>query len=211
MKSLYGFFCILLLGTTLAAADYQIKSVKILPIESYPARASKGSVIVAADPYSTDEKSFSAFDVKDLNSQGYFPIHIVIRNDSQALLTIRTREVVLITASGQQLYTTPAAVVVEDVIKAGRLKKFPFIKSHNPSTSAKAGSPLSDFTDKDITNKMIDPGTVSSGFLFFFTPTPKKNPFAEGTLIIPKIEEEGAHKTLGPFSIPLDPALSTSK
>jgi hypothetical protein len=211
MKSPISIFWILLGGILLLAADYQAKTVKILPIDSYPARISMGGVTIAADPYSTDEKSFSAFDIRDLNSRGYFPIHIIIKNDSQMLLTIRTREITLITAAGQQLYTTPAAIVLEDVIKSGLHKKFPLIKSHDKSNSTKVGSPLLDFTSKDITNKSIDPGSVSDGFLFFFTPTPKKNLFKGSTLLIPKIEDDGVRKTLGPFSIPLSPASSKSK
>jgi hypothetical protein len=211
MKSLLIIFWVLLLETSLLAVDYQAKTVKILPIESYPARISLGDVTIAVDPYSTDEKSLSAFDVRDLNSRGYFPIHVIVKNDSQMLLTVRTREVTLVTASGQQLYTTPAAVVSEDVFKAGQLKKLPLIKSHNKSASTKSGSPLADFTGKDITNRMVDPGSVSDGFLFFFTPTPKKNLFRGSTLLVPKLEVESTHKILGPFSIPLEPAFSTSK
>jgi hypothetical protein len=211
MKSMMSICWILLWEAFLLAADYQIKTVKVLPIESYPARISMGSVTIAADPYSTDEKSFSAFDVRDLNSRGYFPIHLIIKNDSQMLLTIRTRDITLITAAGQQLYTTPATIVVEDVIKSGLRKKFPLIKSRDKSISTKTGSPLSDFTSKDITNKSINPGSVSDGFLFFFTPTPKKNLFKGSTLLIPKIEDDGVRKTLGPFSIPLNPASSKSK
>jgi hypothetical protein len=211
MKSLTSIFLILLGETFLLAADYKVKTVKILPFTSYPAQISQSDVTIAADPYSTDEKSFSAFDVRDLNSRGYFPLHIIIKNDSQMLLTIRTREITLITASGQQLYTTPATIVVEDAIKLGLRKKFPLIKSHNKSISTKTGSPLSDFTGKEIANKIIDPGAVADGFLFFFTPTPRKNPLKEGTLIIPKLEDEGTHKVLGPFSIPLSPSSSKSK
>jgi len=58
---------------------------------------------------------------------------------------------------------------------------------------------------------MIDPGRVSDGFLFFTNPDPKKDIFAGSTLYIPSIEEEGTRKTIGPFSIPLDPALSAAK
>jgi hypothetical protein len=211
MKSLIGIFWILLGEAFLLAADYQVKTVRILPIESYPARISQGGVTIAADPYSTDEKSYSAFDVRDLNSRGYFPIHIILNNDSQMLLTIRTREITLITASGQQLYTTPATIVVEDVLKSALRKKFPLIKSHDKAPSTKTGSPLSDFTGKEITNKIIEPGAAADGFLFFFTPTPQKNPLKEGTLIIPKLEDEGTHKALGPFSIPLSSLSSKSK
>jgi len=195
----------------LSAFDYQVKTVKVLPIESYPAQVTLGGVTIAADPYSTDDKSFSAFDVKNLNSRGYFPLHVVIRNASSDFLTIHTRNVVLITASGQQLYTTPATVIVDDVFKASLVSKLPKMKSHDLSTSTKPGSPLSDFTGKELTNRFLDPGKVADGFLFFFTPEPKKNIFEGSTLFIPKIEEEGTRKVLGPFSIPLDPALKSSK
>jgi len=178
----------------LFAGDYQVKTVRVLPVESYPARTELGGVTIAADPYSTDEKSYEAFDVKNLNSRGYYPIHLIIRNSSQSFLTIRTRNVVLITSAGQQLYTTPATVLVEDVIKG--------------KPSGKAGSPLSDFTGKELTNRLVDPGRVENGFLFFFTPTPKKDFFVGSTLYIPKLEEEGTRKPLGPFAIPLNPALA---
>jgi hypothetical protein len=203
MILLYIFACTVILFS----ADYLIKTVKVLPIESYPARIAVSGVTIAADPYSTNEKSFTAFDVKNLNSRGYFPIHIVVQNDSKCFLTIRTREVVLILASGKKLYTTPATVVVEDVFGRTRSRAFLVTKSRDPATSTKAGSPLSDFTNKDITNNKVDPGKTSDGFLFFFTQEPKKNPFAGSTLFIPKIEEENTGKTIGPFSIPLGPAM----
>ena len=187
---------IMLWVSVLPAGDYAAKVVKVQPVESYPARASLGAVTIAADPYSTDKKTSAAFDIKDLNSRGYFPIHIIIRNESQSFLTVRTRDVILITANGQHLYSTPATVVVEDIFG---------------SSSTKAGSPLSDFTHKDISNRSVDPGMVIDGFLFFYNPDRKKNIFEGSTLFVPKLEEEGTRKTVGPFSIPLDPALTPSK
>jgi hypothetical protein len=211
MKGVTSIVWIIFSATILFAADYVIKTVKVLPLTSYPARTTLDGVTIAADPYSTNDKSFTAFDVKNLNSRGYFPIHIIVRNDSKSFLAVRTRQIVLILASGQKLYTTPATIIVEDVIEPGLRNKFPLIKSHDQATSTKTGSPLSDFTHKDITNRSVDPGTTSDGFLFFFTPEHKKNPFIGSTLFIPNIEEENTGKSLGPFSIPLDPALSASE
>ncbi len=202
---------IMLETVLLLASDYEVKTVKVLPIDSYPARMTLDEVTIAADPYATNEKSSSAFDVKNLNSRGYFPLHVIIRNGSSKFLSIRTRNIVLITASGQQLYTTPATIVVGDVIKASLVSKFPKMKSHDQSTSTKRGSPLSDFTGKELTNRAVDPGTVIDGFLFFFTEDSKRNLFVGSTLYIPKLEEEGTRSALGPFAIPLDPALSESK
>ena len=180
------------LGAVALFAEYQIKTVKVLPVESYPARTEIEGVTIAANPYASNEKSFTAFDIKNLNSRGYYPVHVIIRNSSKTYLNVRTRNIVLITPSGQHLYSTPATVVVEDV---------------SSSKSTKLGSPLSDFTGKELTNRLVDPGTVTDGFLFFFTPAPKSDFFAGTTLYIPKLEEEGTRKGLGPFAIPLDPAL----
>jgi hypothetical protein len=197
-------------STTALASDYQLKTVKILPIESYPARKAMGEVTIAADPYTTDEKTYTAFDVKDLNSRGYFPLHIIILNGSQSYVSVRTRDITLMTSDGQKLYTTPATIVVQDVIKGSLMSKLPKMKSHDQSTSTKTGSPLLDFTGKELTNRQIEPGAVSTGFIFFFTPEPKKPFFAGSKLLIPQVMDENSHKPLGPFEIPLDAALGTA-
>ena len=189
------------------ASDYQIKTVKALPIESYPARVTVEGITIAADPYSSDEKSYTAFDVKNLNSRGYFPVHVIIQNSSTDYVTLRIRNVVLATNSGQELYTTSATVVVQDVIPAGFVSKLPKMKSHDQSTSTKTGSPLLDFTGKELSNSQIEPGTVSAGFIFFYTPESKKALFAGSRLVIPQLINESTRKVIGPFSIPLDPAL----
>jgi hypothetical protein len=186
-------------SVALTASDYQIKTVNVLPIESYPARKELAGVTVAADPYSTDEKSFTAFDVKRLNSQGYFPVHVIIKNDTSKFISIKTRNIVLVTSSGQKLYTTPATLVVDDVIKSGSVPKTP-----KKPKSKNSGSPLSDFTNKELLNRTIDPATVSDGFLFFFTPNPQSDLFIGSALYIPQIEEEGTRNQFGPFLIPLD-------
>jgi hypothetical protein len=207
MKKILIIFEIALSAILLIATDYRVKTVKLLPIESYPARISVQDITVAADPYSNDERSFSAFDVKHLNSRGYFPIHIIVQNNTPDFLIVRTRNILLITADGQKLYSTPISVLVEDIFKASSINKV----SRDASGAIKAGSPLSDFSGKDLTNKLIDPGKISDGFLFFFNADPKKNLFAGSTLLIPKLEEEGTKKSFGPFSIPLDPAVISSK
>ena len=194
----------------LIASDYKMKSVKVLPIESYPARITVRGITIAADPYDTDEKSYAAFDVKKLNSQGYFPLHVIIQNTSQEFLLVRTRNIVLITESAQQLFTFPAAVLAQDLFKGKSLDKMPE-KDRATAASRNLGTPLSDFAEKDLTNKLLEPGKVSDGFIFFYTSDPKKNLFAGSTLFIPKLEEEGTRKAIGPFSISLNPALSPVK
>lgn len=198
---------VLFLSSAAMAMEYQIKTVKVLPIEQYPARATIGSITIAVDPYASDEKSFTAFDVKDLNSRGYFPVHLIIRNATTSFITVRTRNITLMTPAGQNLYTTSATLVVQDVIKGGLISKLPKMKSHDQSTSTRAGSPLLDFTGKELTNRQIEPGTIADGFVFFFTDEPKKSFLTGCKLMIPQVMDEGNRKAFGPFEIPLDSAL----
>ena len=106
----------LFLVTVLVASDYRIKTVEILPVESYPAHVSVDDITIAADPYPNDEKCSTAFDVKKLASRGFFPVNIVIKNASPYYLKIKTLNITLETRLGQRLYSTPAAMVVEEVI-----------------------------------------------------------------------------------------------
>jgi hypothetical protein len=205
--------CILWLAAgvlALTASDYTIKSVKILPLESYPAQITVEGIRIVADPYDTGDKSYTAFDVKKMNSLGYYPVHVIIHNTSQYFLLVRTRNIVLVTESAQQLFTIPATVVAEDLFKGSALDKLSEASRKAPASS-KVGTPLSDFSEKDLTNKLLEPGKVSDGFLFFFNPDLKKNLFSGSTLFIPKLEEEGTRKSIGPFSIALTPGLSPVK
>jgi hypothetical protein len=189
------------------AAEYHIKPVQMLPIESYPSRMTIDGITIAADPYFTDERSFTTFDIKDLNSRGYFPVHIILQNLTSSFVQVRTQSIVLLTKEAQTLYATSSALLVEDIIKAGFVSKLPKMKSHDQTTSTKVGSPLDDFTSKELKNEQIEPGSTVNGFLFFYSPEIKKNILAGGILVIPPLVVEGGRKSIGPFSIALDPAL----
>ena len=205
MKTVIRVFFLLSLVQALQAADYKIKTVEIQPIESYPAQTTVGGITIAANPYSTDAESFTAFDIKNLNSRGFFPVHIIIKNETSSYLIIRTRNVLLFTPNGEQFYSTPAAIVVDNISRAGLTKKEPS-KSDEPETSQKV-SPLVDFSSKELVAASIDPGAIVDGFLFFFTERRKTNIFAGSSLYIPRLEEEGTKKPFGPFTIRLDQAL----
>jgi hypothetical protein len=194
------------------AFEYKAKKIDLLPLESYPAQITLNGVTIAADPFTTNEKSYTAFDIKNLNAKGYFPLRVIIRNDTQGYLSLRTRNIVLINAAGQQLYSTPVSILVEDVMGKTMKDKLPEIKAKDQTIITRPGSALVDFTDKELTNQLINPGSIATGFLFFFTPEPLKKGFFEGsTLYLPRLEEEGTHKPVGPFTIKLDAALQLEK
>jgi hypothetical protein len=179
--------------TTAFASDYVVKEVKLLPIDSYPARVTVGDITIAADPYATDEKSYTAFDYKNLNTRGYHPIHLIIRNATSDYITIRTRNIVLRDTDGSELYATSAAVLVSDLYKG--------------NLSYQRGSPFSDFSGKELSNRRIDPKGTVNGFLFFFMPQKKGTALAGTQLVIPEVLNDSTRKPIGPFVIPLDPGI----
>jgi hypothetical protein len=203
MKKWNILFCLILGSSILTASGYIIKEVKVLPIESYPARIEISGLTVAVDPYSTNEKSYTAFDVKHLNTEGYYPLHVIIKNSTSKFYSLKSQHIYMETSSRKKLYSTPATIMVDDVVRSGLAPKM--------SKKLGTGSPLSDFLSKELTNRTVDPGTTSDGFLFFYTSTPRVNPFAGATFVIPKLEEEGARKSLGPFYIPIDPKDASQK
>lgn len=175
------------------AADYVAKTVKVQPINTYPARITVGDVTVAVDPYATDEKSYTAFDYRNLNTRGYHPVHLIIQNSTPDYVTVRTRNIVLVNAGGTELYATSAAVVVNDVFKG--------------NLSYKRGSPFSDFSAKELSGGRVDPNGVIDGFLFFYIPQAKGVALAGSKIVIPEVLNDSTRKPIGPFEIPLDPGI----
>lgn len=196
----------LLLSPLLLASEYTVKSVEILPLESYPAKMTVEGITVAVDPYPDDEKSSTAFDVDNLNSRGFFPVHVIIKNESPYYLKIRTQTILLETRLGERLYSTPAAMVIEDLIGKKYVDSMSSLRDGD-RMSNKVTSRVSDFTTKELSNTLLEPGKVRSGFLFFFSEKHKRSFFIGSKIYIPSIKEEGTDRTFGPFEILLDPAL----
>jgi hypothetical protein len=188
----------LLLSAGRASDDYRIKMVNIQPIESYPAKKEISGLTVALDPYSTNEKSFTAFDIKSLNSHGCFPLHIIIKNGTTKFLTLKTQDIYLVTNSKERRFPYPATLVVDEIIKFGLAPK--------PKGKGSMSSPLADFTSKQLANRTIDPGAITDGFLYFPTSTPRINIFAGSIIYIPQFVDEATRTKIGPFEIPIAPA-----
>jgi hypothetical protein len=181
---------ILLLLTLWGALPIMAENYQGKPLDSYSAHITVSGVTVAAEPF-VELKAASAFDVRDMAKRGYYPLYVAIRNDTSDYVSISTRKVVLSTMAGQTLYTTSAAILVEDMTRGGGFK-------------GKGGSSILDsMTSKELQNGQIEPGGTVEGFLFFFTTSPRKDFFAGAKLTIPGMTSRATGRDIGPFEIPL--------
>lgn len=196
----------ILMPLLIVASDYTVKPVEVMPIDSYPSRVSTDDITVAADPYPDDKKSSQAFDVENLNSKGFFPVHLIIRNDSPYYVKLKIQNVSLETRLGDHLYSTPATMVVEALIGNKYADSLSHLKDGD-RLSDKVATPLADFTNKELKNSLLEPGSIESGFLFFYSDKNKRSLFIGSTLRVPVLYEEGTDKTFGPFEITMDPSL----
>ncbi|HSW37855.1 MAG TPA: hypothetical protein VLL97_00010 [Acidobacteriota bacterium] len=169
-------------------------------IESYPAQTTVDGITIAVDPHFSDEKSYAVFNVRDLNSRGYFPLRVIISNSTGKYLKLHTRNAFLITASKTNIYTVPAVMIEKDLFS-----------QNLGGRKSRQEPPPNDFAARELVMQSIEPRSVVEGFLFFSLPETQKDYFRGSSLHIPGIEEEGTRKAFGPFIIELDPALSLSE
>lgn len=200
-------FLLFILAPLMMASDYTIKPVEVLPIDSYPSRISADDITVAADPYPNDKKSSKVFDVEHLNSKGFFPVHIIIKNGSPYYVKLKTQNIALETRLGDHLYSTPATMVVEALIGNKYADSLSHLKEGD-RLSDKVATPLADFTNKELKSSLIEPDSVESGFLFFYSEKSKRSLFIGSTLLVPMLYEEGTDRTFGPFEIEMDSSLN---
>src|SRR5262249_58482403 len=71
----------LLMLVTVAFASYKSIKIKVDPAASYAFHVTQGQVTIAADPYETNEKVKTAFDLKDLDKLGVVPVNVIISNE----------------------------------------------------------------------------------------------------------------------------------
>ncbi len=80
-------------------ASYQYGIVDVRPVEQYPSRLVANGISMAADPYDSKAKAESAFYV-DVTSEGFYPVNLVFRNDTQDRVIVSRDTIEFIDATG---------------------------------------------------------------------------------------------------------------
>ena len=79
-----------------AWGDYKKLAVKVGPVEGYASRQSQGPVTIAADPFPSETRIRTVFDIKGLSKMGLVPINLIISNQGPDALSIDSASITLL-------------------------------------------------------------------------------------------------------------------
>ena len=203
---LFCLFC--LLPVWPASGAYKNLSVKVGPAESYAARQSQGPVTIAADPYPTETRIRTAFDVKGLSKMGLVPINLIISNQGPDSLSVNGATITMLDPEYGSLQAVPPKEVVNMVLRQARgrprtLDRFPLPRTRIPGSrlEKRAFEIETDFIRKSL-KRRIRPRATTWGFVFFQIPE-RKSRLNGYKIIIPDVTNDKTQQQLLYFDIEL--------
>jgi hypothetical protein len=198
---------ILTLVTTTTLASYKSIKVKVNPARNYPFVASQGQVSIAADPYETNDKIKTAFDIKDMEKLGVVPVNVIITNESDDTILVSGQDINLLDEKNRSLESLNIEEVVHAVISKGKSPSTrgpaPPSRLPVPQREGSRGDAFEidmDFNNKALKELKIAPKTTASGFVFFRLPD-RQMRLAGHKLYIPQVKNLRSKEDLLFFEI----------
>lgn len=184
-------FC-LLCPSELWAKKYQIKELKVLPAEEYPAHQDFQNLVIGARVYNTQEEVQELFDTKALLERGIMPVLVVVENRNNFAIRIDAKDIYIMEPGGIQ--TSPLNLA--DVLVT--------IATNRPPSSISTRREVllgsvnrnirADFEHKFFGEKLIAPESSDSGIVFF--PLLQGEALTGATLYLPEIQNISDGETL---------------
>ena len=204
-----SFLCLWCLLPALSASGaYKNLAVKVSPAEGYASRQSQGPVTIAADPYPSETRIRTAFDVKGLSKLGLVPINIIISNQGPDALSVNGATVTLLDPEYGSLQAIPPIEVVKMVLNQARgrsktLGRFPLPRTRIPGSrlEKRVFEMETDFIRKSL-KRRIRPRATAWGFVFFQLPE-KTSSLTDYKIIIPDIQNDKTKQNLLYYDIEL--------
>ncbi len=188
---------------------YKNLSVKVGPVEGYASRQSQGPVTIAADPYPSETRIRTAFDVKGLSKLGLVPINLIISNQGPDALSIDGATINLQDPDYGSLRALPPKEVVEMILRLDRGRRRPLgvplprlgLGRGRSRVEKRALEMEDDFIRKSL-KRRVRPRATAWGFVFFQIPD-RKSRLAGLKIIIPDVENDRTQQKLLYFDIEL--------
>ena len=196
-----------LLAAWSASGAYKNLTVKVGPVEAYASRQSQGTVTIAADPYPSETRIRTAFDIKGLSELGLIPINLIISNQGPDALSIDGATINLQDPDYGSLRALPPKEVVEMILRLDRGRRSPLgvplprlgLGRGRSRVEKRALEMEDDFIRKSL-KRRIRPRATAWGFVFFQIPE-RKSRLTGYKIIIPDVENDKTQQKLLYFDI----------
>ncbi len=177
------------------------------PVESYPARDSHDGITVAADPFTTREKTKEVFGKFDLLKAGYMPVLVVMANPTDKTVRMDDLLVKLVTRDRQNIEPTPGESVTMYV--RGKTRKSDPRKIPSPLPWPRSGKTDSGIEVQvhEFSMRMLPAVGVATGF-FYFDLGHRPDLLKGAKLFISNMTWAHNGQALLYFEVPLDAALA---
>lgn len=214
-----SFLCLwCLLPMWSAWGDYKKLAVKVGPVEGYASRQSQGPVTIAADPYPSETRIRTVFDIKGLSKMGLIPINLIISNQGPDALSVDVESITLLDPEYGSLPALSPKEVVDMILRRdlrSRVDLSPVPPPWPPfgRGRSRVGKHIFEIRDDFIRKSLkrrIRPRATSWGFVYFQLPESRRlsdfrtmSRSASYKIIIPDVENNRTKQTLLYFDIDL--------
>lgn len=187
---------------------YKNLAVKVGPVEGYASRQSQGPVTIAADPYPSETRIRTAFDIKGLSKLGLVPINLIISNQGPDALSVDVESITLLDPEYGSLPALSPKEVVDMILRHDRSRRGPLGRVPLPRpgigrsrVEKRAFEIEDDFIRKSL-KRRVRPRATAWGFVFFHLPE-RKSHLSGYKIIIPDVENDRTQQKLLYFDIEL--------
>ena len=197
---------ILFVSTGISLAGYKARTWSPDSRESYPASLTSEGVTIAVEPLFNDALAARVFDKNDIVTRGIMPLAIVIFNDNDYPVEVDPLTIELMLEDDHLRTLTPK----EAVNHLYKKDKFHLGQAALKVADEKA---FSDFNDKFLLDKVIEPHSQGGGFVYMkvFSSKDLVSYLASATVYIPNVYRQDDGSRLIFFEIELKPAVQGGK
>ncbi len=193
---------VLFLVGVAGCASYKYGKIDVQKPDGYPNHVTRSGISLAADLYDSVEKVKTGFYV-DVNSKGYYPIHVILANESNERIMIGRENIALLDRNGTPCSKVRSNVMSDDCEHnkmAYALLGFGIFSYMSADDANKKMA--ADWRDKEMAEQVIlHPGKRMNGFLYFRIPNEKNG---DSYTLRAEVEKIDSKETV-PLEIALGP------
>jgi len=145
---------------------YKIKDLQIRPAREYASFQDFQNLVIAAYPYSDQERVDQIFDTDKLIEKGFLAILVVIENNNSFPVQIQDKDIYLVDSRGQR----ERRLHYSDVLLSVSLDKPPSAYSPKDLQRKVDKQMRIDFEHKAFVERLVAPNSSDYGIVFFKLP-----------------------------------------